>query len=145
MSSRSTLDLYYEPLSKRALSCSLHFTILVNFQFYSLHIIHSQFLYHFHITHFQQLFIAFTSFYMHVLFLHTCYILSYFQKQHFKCHMHRVLHCGNVVLQYAAEKWTLTLVLLLPPLILALRWYRHEEQFISSLASIMSLRPAWAM
>lgn len=31
------------------------------------------------------------------------------------------------------------------PVILALRWYRQADQFTSSLAYIMSSRPVWAM
>lgn len=50
--------------------------------------------------------------------------------------------CFNVVC--TAEKWTLTVVVVVLPVILAL-WYRQADQFTSTLAYIMSSRPVWAM
>lgn len=132
LSNRKALFLFplFSDPSKFQFSVTSYYTLLAIIQsFYFIFTLHI-------------LFIAFISFYTHVLFLYT-YLLYIFilKKQYFKYHMHCV--CFNVVC--AAEKWTLTLMVVVPPVILALRWYRQADQFTSSLAYIMSSRPVWAM
>lgn len=134
------IDIMTPYLKEKPFSSSLYFPILVNFSFQSLHIMHCQ-----------QLFRAFTSFshytfYLQLLFHFTCMYFSYIPIYSIQLYLYKKNSTSSIIcIVCAAEKWTLTLMVVVPPVILALRWYRQADQFTSSLAYIMSSRLVWAM